>query len=634
MDNMKGISLGWGFLRAKRRLLVVVNDIFWTVFSYCLAYFLRFNFSIPEFYASALLKSLPLLVFLRAASFFLFGLYGGVLRYASVDDLVRIIKAVTVGTILFISSIGFVFRFIGFPRSVFLIDWFVILVLLGGSRFLYRIWREIHIPSSRPKAQRKILIIGAGDVGEMILRSVRRERDVPYEVVGFLDDDPDKVGRRIHGVAVLGDISTLGSVVTERGIKEVIIAIQNISGKRIREITGQCQSLGVPCKTVPGVAGILSGSISISQVRPVRVEDLLKREPAQLDTGMIERFISDKAILVTGAGGSIGSELCRQIMGFGPRKLILFERGENDLYEIELDLRERFPHGKVLTPVIGDILGVDTVDHVLRELAPDVIFHAAAYKHVPIMEAHPFEAVKNNIEGTWNLASRSCMRGVGRFVFISTDKAVKPASVMGATKRAAEMICQGFNEEETTRFVAVRFGNVLESNGSVIPFFRRQIARGGPVTVTHPEVTRYFMTIPEAAQLVLQAGAMGRGGEIYLLDMGEPIKILDLAKDMISLSGLVLGEDIDIKFIGLRPGEKLHEELVADKENLRDTPHPKIFTVNSDPVKWNDLKDDIEHFLIEVGGKDKRAIIKMLQEIVPDYHLDKKMAEQGADLYF
>ena len=312
MDNMKGISLGWGFLRAKRRLLVVVNDIFWTVFSYCLAYFLRFNFSIPEFYASALLKSLPLLVFLRAASFFLFGLYGGVLRYASVDDLVRIIKAVTVGTILFISSIGFVFRFIGFPRSVFLIDWFVILVLLGGSRFLYRIWREIHIPSSRPKAQRKILIIGAGDVGEMILRSVRRERDVPYEVVGFLDDDPDKVGRRIHGVAVLGDISTLGSVVTERGIKEVIIAIQNISGKRIREITGQCQSLGVPCKTVPGVAGILSGSISISQVRPVRVEDLLKREPAQLDTGMIERFISDKTILVTGAGGSIGEEKSRE----------------------------------------------------------------------------------------------------------------------------------------------------------------------------------------------------------------------------------------------------------------------------------------------------------------------------------
>lgn len=631
---MKILPSDWRLLRNKRRLIVLGNDIFWTVFSYCLAYFLRFNFSIPEFYASALLKSLPLLVFLRAASFFLFGLYGGVLRYASVDDLVRIIKAVTVGTILFISSIGFVFRFIGFPRSVFLIDWFVILVLLGGSRFLYRIWREIHIPSSRPKAQRKILIIGAGDVGEMILRSVRRERDVPYEVVGFLDDDPDKVGRRIHGVAVLGDISTLGSVVTERGIKEVIIAIQNISGKRIREITGQCQSLGVPCKTVPGVAGILSGSISISQVRPVRVEDLLKREPAQLDTGMIERFISDKAILVTGAGGSIGSELCRQIMGFGPRKLILFERGENDLYEIELDLRERFPHGKVLTPVIGDILGVDTVDHVLRELAPDVIFHAAAYKHVPIMEAHPFEAVKNNIEGTWNLASRSCMRGVGRFVFISTDKAVKPASVMGATKRAAEMICQGFNEEETTRFVAVRFGNVLESNGSVIPFFRRQIARGGPVTVTHPEVTRYFMTIPEAAQLVLQAGAMGRGGEIYLLDMGEPIKILDLAKDMISLSGLVLGEDIDIKFIGLRPGEKLHEELVADKENLRDTPHPKIFTVNSDPVKWNDLKDDIEHFLIEVGGKDKRAIIKMLQEIVPDYHLDKKMAEQGADLYF
>ncbi|MBW2040303.1 MAG: polysaccharide biosynthesis protein, partial [Deltaproteobacteria bacterium] len=475
---MKGIPLDLSFLRKQKRILVLGNDVFWTIFSYFLAYFLRFNFSIPEGYLPLIFKSLPLLLFFRAASFFLFRLYGGVLRYASVDDLLRIIKAVTLGTLLFISSIAFVFHFKGFPRSVFLIDWFTILVFLGGSRFIYRILREIYITPARPEVRRKVLIIGAGDVGEMILRSIKREKDIPYEIVGLLDDDPDKIGRRIHGVEVLGRISNLGPVVEEKGVKEVIIAIQNISGKRIKEITEHCQSIGVSCKTVPGVGGILSGSISITHVRPVKVEDLLKREPAQLDTGLIERFISDKIIMVTGAGGSIGSELCCQIMGFGPRKLILFERGENNLYEIELDLRERFPQGKVLVSVIGDILDKDKLDYVLKEYTPEIIFHAAAYKHVPIMEAHPFEALKNNILGTWNLASKSCERGVQRFILISTDKAVRPASVMGATKRTAEMICQGFNGEGTTRFVAVRFGNVLESNGSVIPYFRRQIARG------------------------------------------------------------------------------------------------------------------------------------------------------------
>jgi FlaA1/EpsC-like NDP-sugar epimerase len=428
-------------------------------------------------------------------------------------------------------------------------------------------------------------------------------------------------------------ISNLGTVVKEKEVKEVIIAIQNISGKRIREITEQCQSVGISCKTVPGIAGILKGSISISHIRPVRVEDLLKREPVHLDTEMIERYISNKIILVTGAGGSIGSELCRQIMGFGPRKLILFERGENSLYEIGLDLKERFPQSNILVSVIGDILDEEKVDQVIREYAPEIIFHAAAYKHVPIMEAHPVEAIRNNIEGTWNLALKSCQREVQRFVLISTDKAVMPVSVMGATKRAAEMICQGFNGEGSTSFVAVRFGNVLESNGSVVPYFRRQIAHGGPVTVTHPEVTRYFMTIPEAAQLVLQTGTMGRGGEIYLLDMGEPIKIVDLAKDLISLSGLILGEDIDIKFIGLRQGEKLHEELIAEKESLRKTLHPKISMVNTSPVQWDMLRDDMKKFLAELQNNDKGSILQMLQKIVPDYQPDKKIPE-GSDLYY
>jgi FlaA1/EpsC-like NDP-sugar epimerase len=622
---MKNISLDWSFLRYPKRLLILGNDIICTILSLLLAYFLRFNFSIPETYFPIIAKSLLILVFFRVFSSFIFGLYGGVLRYASVDDLLRILKAVTFGTLFFIASIGFLFHFKGFPRSVFLIDWFVILVFLGGSRFLYRIVREIYIIPKHSEARRKVLIIGAGDVGEMILRSIRREKDIPYEVTGFLDDDHDKIGQRIHGVEVLDRISSLSSVVNIRGVKEVIIAIQNISGKKIREITELCQTIGVSCKTVPSVGGILKGSISISHVRPVKVEDLLKREPVQLDLQMIEKFISGKRIMVTGAGGSIGSELCRQIMSFDPRKLILFERGENNLYEIEIDLREQFHNSKVLVPVIGDILDEYKIDRVLQEHTPEIIFHAAAYKHVPIMEAHPLEAVKNNILGTWNMAYKSCAWGVQRFVLISTDKAVKPVSIMGATKRVAEMICQGSNQEGATRFIAVRFGNVLESNGSVIPYFRRQIVHGGPVTVTHPEVTRYFMTIPEAAQLVLQAGAMGKGGEIYLLDMGDPIKILDLATDLIALSGLTLGEDIDIKFTGLRPGEKLHEELITEKESIKNTPHAKISEVNGSIVQWSTLKVDIENFFIKIDHKNKQTIVKMLQKIVPDYHLDKKM---------
>lgn len=622
---MKGISFDWSLLQSPKRLLVVASDILCTILSLVLAYLLRFNFNIPGSYLPQIFISLSLLVFFRVTSFFLFGLYSSFLRYASIDDLLRIVRAVTVGTLLFISSIAFIFRLQGFPRSVFLIDWFVMLVLLGGSRFVYRIWKELRIPFSPPEARRKVLIVGAGDVGEMVLRSIKRERDVPYEVVGIVDDDPDKIGRRIHGVEVLDRISNLEEVARKRDAKEVIIAIQNISGRKIREITELCQTIGVSCKTVPSVGGILRGSISVSHIRPVQVEDLLKREPVQLDLAMIERFISGKCIMVTGAGGSIGSELCRQIMGFNPRRLILFERGENELYEIDVDLREQFHDSEALVPVIGDILDADKIDQILQEHTPEVVFHAAAYKHVPIMEAHPLEAVKNNILGTWKLASMCCAQGVQCYVLISTDKAVRPTSIMGATKRLAEMICQGINQEGKTRFITVRFGNVLESNGSVIPYFRRQIVHGGPVTVTHPEVTRYFMTIPEAAQLVLQAGAMGKGGEIYLLDMGDPIKILDLATDLITLSGLVLGEDIDIKFIGLRPGEKLHEELVAEKESLRSTSHAKISEVNSTPVTWEKLKSDIENFLAEVKEKKNRqTLIKKLRKIVPDYHPNAK----------
>lgn len=625
---MKRISGHWNFWRGKR-LALLGDDIFLTIFSYCLAYFLRFSFSIPEKYFLLIFKCLPFLVFFRIASFVLFGLYSGIPRYASLNDLLSIMKAVTLGTLLFVFSTGIVFRLEGIPRSVFFIDWFIILILLGGARLICRVLREVPLMRPRPKITQKVLIIGAGDLGEILLRSIKRERDIAYEVVGFLDDDPDKIGRRIHGIKILGPIVILESVVKAKGVKTVIIAILDIPGTKIKEIMNLCRNAGVPCKIVPGVGTLLREPMLMNYIRPVGVEDLLKREPIHLNTEMAERFISGKIIMATGAGGSIGSELCRQIMMLDPGKLILFERGENNLYEITLDLKQRFPKATVVIPIIGDVSEVTVVDQVLKEHSPQIIFHAAAYKHVPMMESHPCEAAKNNILGTWNLASKSCEKGVEEFVLISTDKAIKPTSVMGATKGVAEMICRGFNSEGTTRFTTVRFGNVLESNGSVVPYFRRQIACGGPVTITHPEVTRYFMTISEAAQLVLQAAAMGKGGETYLLDMAEPIKILDLARDMISLSGLIPGEDIEIKFIGLRPGEKLHEELIAAKEMLTTTAHPKIFEVNGNSMGWNALKADIEYLLAEVTDRNQGAILQMLQEIVPDYHPDTRQCNRA-----
>jgi len=614
---MREILLKIGFPQGWKRFLLLFVDASLTIVSYFLSYLLRFNFSIPEANFPLIYKSLPLLIFFRVISFLLFRLYSGMWRYASVDELIRIIKAVTLGTLLFVSSIGFIFHLMGFPRSVFLIDWFIILVFLGGVRFIYRIWRESQAIPQR-KARRRVLIVGAGDLGEMVLRSIRRE-GVPYEVVGLLDDDPAKIGRRIHGVRVLGEVSRLREVAQKKGVKEVILAIKNISGDKIREITRQCQPLGIPCKVVPAMGEILKGRISMSQLRPVRVEDLLRREPVALDVALIKEFISGKVIMVTGAGGSIGSELCRQILGFSPAKLLLFERAENSLFEINVDLREEFPDTDIIIPIVGDVLDVHSLRQVMREYRPQVVFHAAAYKHVPIMELHPFEAIKNNIEGTYRLAFACCDAEVEKFVLISTDKAVNPVSVMGATKRAAEMICQGLDGEGPTRFVAVRFGNVLESNGSVIPYFKRQIARGGPVTVTHPEATRYFMTIPEAAQLVLQAAAMGRGGEIYLLDMGEPVRILDLARDLIALSGLVEGEDIEIKFVGLRPGEKLHEELVAEKEELMETSHPKIFKIRPVEIDWEGFKEDMEALFGNLTRMNREELFLALQRLVPEY---------------
>jgi FlaA1/EpsC-like NDP-sugar epimerase len=600
-----------------KRLIVLTSDVVVTALAYWFAYYLRFNFDIPKINFAMFLNTLPVLIVLRVACFFVFGLYSGVWRYASMNDLIRIVKATVLSSLLFSVYVGFVHHFIDFPRSVFVIDWFIILALVGGSRFLYRLFREFY-PVRSARSRTKVLIIGAGRAGEMILREMNQSTQIGYEPVGFLDDDRVKKGQRIHGVSVLGKIDDLVKIAAKKEVQEAVIAIPSLTGKEMRRIVKLCDEAGITCKTVPAISAILNGSVHVNQIREIRIEDVLGREHVELNREQIREYLTGKRVLVTGAAGSIGSELCRQIMKMQPEQLILYERVENELYRIDMEFRQAYD-GKPYAMILGDILDTDRLASVMESFRPQVVFHAAAYKHVPIMESHPLEALKNNIQGTYNVVKASLNSGVEKFVLISTDKAVNPANVMGATKRVAELICQGMNGQGGTRFIAVRFGNVLGSAGSVIPLFQEQILRGGPVTVTHAEMTRYFMSIPEAAQLVMQAGAMGKGGEIFVLDMGEPVKILDLAHDMIRLMGLKIGDDIDIVITGLRPGEKLHEELVSCEEESIRTMHGKITMVKSPPVDWPNLRKDIEEKVLGIGSDDAALILDALNALIRSY---------------
>ena len=450
---------------------------------------------------------------------------------------------------------------------------------------------------------------------------MRQNPNIDYDIIGFLDNDPAKKGRRIHNVPILGFVDELEEIGARKSIEEAIVAIPSISGKEMRKIIYQCNDVGISCKTLPAISDILNGTIAISQIREIRIEDLLGREHVELNREQIRDYLSGKRVLVTGAAGSIGLELCRQIIKVGPGKIVLFERIENEIYNVEMEFAEKFPDVPYVL-ALGDILDTNRLEQVMNEYKPQVVFHAAAYKHVPIMEANPFEAVKNNVLGTLNVAEISAKYGVEKFVLISTDKAVKPVNVMGMTKRIAELICQGMNGEQKTKFIAVRFGNVLNSAGSVIPLFKKQILNGGPVTVTHPEMTRYFMSIPEAAQLVMQAGAMGKGGEIFVLDMGEPVKIVDLAKDMIRLMGLKAGEDIDIAYIGLRPGEKIHEELVSHTEEIEKTHHEKIMMVRTPLVDWPHYRVEIDELLNTIKDLDSEKMRNILAAMIPENNLN------------
>jgi FlaA1/EpsC-like NDP-sugar epimerase len=556
---------------------------------------------------------LPLVVAVQAGVFWYLGLYRGVWRFSSIPDLVRITKAVLIGTVIVATTMFLFTRLQGMPRSIFPLYAILMYGLLGGPRFAYRWFKDRKFYSG---ASERILIVGAGNAGEMLSRDLAR--DPRYRIVAFVDDDPTKKRREIHGIPVAGSCEEIPRVVSKFGVSLILIAVPAATSKQIRRIHQICETTSVPVRILPRLQDLASGHVSVKELRDVRIDDLLGRESISLDWKAITKGVAGKAVMVTGGGGSIGSELCRQIARLSPATLIVFEHSELNLYQVELELRKKFPN-MPLVPVLGDVCDGIAVERVFQDHKPQVVFHAAAYKHVPMLEGQVRAAVENNVFGTRTVAAAAVEHGSRCFVLISTDKAVNPANVMGMSKRVAEIDCQIRGSGSKTRFVTVRFGNVLGSAGSVIPLFQSQISSGGPVTVTHPEIKRYFMTIPEACQLILQAAALGKGGEIFVLDMGEPVKISDLAEQLIRLSGKKPGEDIEIVYTGLRPGEKLYEELFHDQEKFTATKHPKILLSKSRHVDVGTFEQAIIEFRRECDAADEIKIRDVLVGLVPEH---------------
>ncbi len=566
-----------------RTLLAFAHDVAAAIAAWVIAFWLRFNLDVPPTYNRLMIESLLWVVLLKAAIFWLFGLYRGVWRYASLPDLKRIVLAVLVAALALPAF--FLMLQISVPRSVLLFDPVLLVMIMGGSRFAYRVWKEHGIGSFGGDAREPVVIIGAEESAVTLLKELVRSPQ--WRAAGVFDDDATMAGRQLQGVRVLGKIAELPAFAGRLGVRHAIIAMPAASHGARRRAVSIASDAGLEVMTVPAYDDLVSGRVTVSQIRHVELDDLLGRDPVVLDTAGLKDWIHDRVIMVTGAGGSIGSELCRQLARFHPRAIVLFELSELALYNVEQEFHRN--HAAIpLICAIGDVKQQSRVDEVMSAHRPSVVFHAAAYKHVPLMESeNAWQAVLNNVAGTHVVAEAALRNGVEKFVLISTDKAINPTSVMGASKRLAEMVCQALQQPERTRFVMVRFGNVLGSTGSVIPKFKEQIAAGGPVTVTHPDIRRYFMSIPEAAQLVLQAGLMSNGGEIFVLEMGEPVLIADLARDLIRLSGFS-PEDIKVVYTGLRPGEKLYEELLAADEDSLPTPHPKlrIAKARSENATW------------------------------------------------
>jgi FlaA1/EpsC-like NDP-sugar epimerase len=597
-------------LYKKQRLIFI--DILLLNLAFILSYFIRFDGSWYNYFNYNFLLFTSIIGF---AVLYFSRLYNKMWRYASVSELVTVFKTVTLINLILIVVVYLTSY--PFSRGVLVINFMLDIFFLGGMRFGLRLLRDYLVRSNTRNIKTRVLVVGAGDAAEIIIREMQKHPELGKYIVGLVDDDPAKGNLEIHGKKVLGNRHDIPVIIDKYTIDEVIIAIPSARGKDIKAIYNLSKREGVRVKIVPGMYEIINGDVNLNQIREIKVEDLLRREQVKLNTFEIAGYLKGKTVLVTGGGGSIGSELCRQIARFDPARLILLDINENDTYFLELELKKKFKELELIS-VIANVQDLDKLNYVFDYYKPEVVFHAAAHKHVPLMENDPEEAVKNNIFGTKNLVLLADKYGIQRFVLISTDKAVNPTNVMGATKRVAEMLIQYYSSRSKTKFMAVRFGNVLGSCGSVIPIFKKQIAEGGPVTVTHPEVKRYFMTIPEAVQLVIQAGALGRGGEVFVLDMGEPVKIIDLAKDLIELSGLRVGEDIDIEIVGLRPGEKLFEELLTDGETIA-TEHERIYIANieeTDVIKLKSALDILEELVISL---DRTAIIEILQTLVDTY---------------
>jgi len=591
-----------------------ITDIVTIVIVAFISLFIRFDGHIEPQYISQMVDALPLLLISYMLMFWIMHLYTRIWRYAGMREVLAVFVATTIGTALFYSSM-FVFGK-SLPRSIYFITWFLTTGAVGMGRMLLH-YVALHYSSGDDgeSGQVNTLIIGAGDAGATIAREIERYHKRSRRVIGYVDDDMFKHNRLMNGFRILGNREDIPALVAKYKVEEIIIAMPSVKRDIIQEIMEICSPLKCKINILPGMYQLLDDEVLVSHLHPVSIEDLLERDEIQLDTSKVETYLKDKVVLVTGAGGSIGSEICRQVLRVKPKKLLLLGHGENSIYLIHQELRSIAPEG-TLVPIIADIRDKNQLEQIFKNYNPDVVFHAAAHKHVPLMEIQPIAAVLNNIYGTRNVADVAGAHGVDRFVMISTDKAVNPTSVMGATKRVAEKVVLGMNHTYDTKFITVRFGNVLGSRGSVIPLFRKQIEAGGPVTVTDPEMTRYFMTIPEASQLVLQAGAMGNGGEVFLLDMGEPVKIVDLAKNMIRLSGFEPNKDIRIEFTGLRPGEKLYEELLTSEEGTNTTTHKKIFEAALEDVNQEWLSREIERF---DTCKTDIDVINVLQDIIPTY---------------
>ncbi len=640
-------------------LIVILIDTLCVIAAHISAYGFRFDWDPPQSMLTLMYQALPLLFSLKIVTFYQFGLYRGMYRYTSMIDLINILKAVIVSSVIIIIIIIYSNQFVGLSRSVFILDGIFTFILLAGNRVAIRYAYQLRnnkkasLLAPKNKNTKHLLLVGAGDAAEKIIREIDSNHSLPYVIVGLVDDNPQKINKKIHGYPIHGSIDDIQTVIKTSGAEELLITIAAADSKSMQRIVKTCKETGLPVKIMPPIGELITGKNVLQSIREIDYRDLLGREKVSLDQDEIGKYLTGKTIVVTGAGGTIGSELCRQILRFDPGLIILLDAGEENLYNIEMEFRHKFGFINCIA-VLGKIQNRELLNTLFCKYAPSVVFHAAAYKHVPMVETNPWEAIFNNVFAVRNLIETAICHNIERFVLVSTDKAVRPTNVMGASKRLTEILllaycqkqwkevldknratqwkatCKNINFEQpgpqphNTLFMAVRFGNVLGSSGSVIPLFKRQIAQGGPVTVTDPEITRYFMSIDEAAQLILQAGAIGTGGEIFLLKMGEPIKIDTLARDLIKLMGHTPDTDIKIEYTGLRPGEKLYEELITKGEGIVPTPHEKIMVLRGEDKSYDEIEEDLTRLATAAKRHDATEIKNILKAIIPEYVPDTK----------